>query len=963
MQFRRGKAGLERASCVAVLLFFSAAGAVAELPAVFDLRDYNGHSYVTAIRDQGPYGTCWTFGLLASPESNLLMTGNWGPNGVEMGEPNLAERHLDWWSGFNQFNNDDVDPPTGNGTQIHAGGNSIYLTAYMSRGDGMVRELDAPYRDIDFPPPRSHRRFHRYYARDIDMYVLADDLSNIDVIKQNVMAKGAVSTCMFTDSKYFTTINGRKVHYQPPHTSEFINHEIAIIGWDDNMPTPAPQGPGAWLIKNSWGTGWNPEEGGFFWISYYDKFAGRYPTFDGGTISIHNVHMLTGERFYYHDYHGWVDTKTDSNLAFNAFVATADELIIGVNFYTAVDNVSFTARIYDRFEGGELLDMRGELTGFKEYRGFHTADFDTPVPLTAGDDFYVYLEVSDGGQAYDRTFDSTAQAMPGGGPVRAIVDSTAAPGQSFYWDGSAWQDLYYFEDPNWTLPCQGTTNFCMKAIVVTDCNGNGVSDVLDIQAGLSLDVNGNWLPDECEPHYVVYVDDDAPLDPGPGDPTVSDPNEDGTLAHPFDSIQKALDSLGPLLGNNEIVEVILLDGVYTGPGNRDVEFYSYDYDGYRNIIVRSQNGPQNCRVDVEYDYSYMGTAFMFGGDGTAEPVLEGLTIENAPNAAVYCGGYASTIRNCVLSWNGTAVVGNPQSCPTLEGCDIANNFMGVFAYSQSPAIIDCRIFDNEGAGVFGQSSTIVVRNSSFSGNYGAGVDLVGGQIAIANSVVEGNTSTGIRLYGAQASIHNCTVVNNLSDNFGGGVYAGGYTDPIYIDIVNCILWGNQGLQDTQVAVNSVGVLVLDLAYSNVEYGQAGVKALGQSQLNWGLGNIALDALFVAPGNHHLRPTSPCVDAGAPTAYYANQRDLDGDPRAWDGNGDGTARADIGADEFVRVPGDLNCDGVIDAADINPFVAALSWPPRYLAEFTACNLYNADVNGDNQIDLGDINPFVALLTGQ
>jgi hypothetical protein len=34
-----------------------------------------------------------------------------------------------------------------------------------------------------------------------------------------------------------------------------------------------------------------------------------------------------------------------------------------------------------------------------------------------------------------------------------------------------------------------------------------------------------------------YVDDDAPGDPGPGDPTISDLNEDGSAEHPFDAIQ------------------------------------------------------------------------------------------------------------------------------------------------------------------------------------------------------------------------------------------------------------------------------------------------------------------------------------------------------------------------------------------------------------------------------------------
>jgi len=34
---------------------------------------------------------------------------------------------------------------------------------------------------------------------------------------------------------------------------------------------------------------------------------------------------------------------------------------------------------------------------------------------------------------------------------------------------------------------------------VGDCNGNGVDDAVDISMGVSADVNGNGIPDECEP--------------------------------------------------------------------------------------------------------------------------------------------------------------------------------------------------------------------------------------------------------------------------------------------------------------------------------------------------------------------------------------------------------------------------------------------------------------------------------
>ncbi|MEW6251068.1 MAG: SBBP repeat-containing protein [Planctomycetota bacterium] len=61
-------------------------------------------------------------------------------------------------------------------------------------------------------------------------------------------------------------------------------------------------------------------------------------------------------------------------------------------------------------------------------------------------------------------------------------------------------------------------------------------------------------------------------------------------------------------------------------------------------------------------------------------------------------------------------------------------------------------------------------------------------------------------------------------------------------------------------------------------------------------------------------------------------------------------------------GDLNCDGIVNFDDINPFVLALSDPVGYAAAFPNCNINNGDVNGDGAVDFDDINPFVALLAG-
>jgi len=400
-----------------------------QIPPSFDLRDFDGVNYVTSIKSQTG-GTCWAHGTMSAMEGNLMMTGNF--NG--QGKPNLAEYHLDWWNGFNQHNND--DDPNGDGLEVHYGGDYLVSSAYFVRGEGAVyssaandgSENDIPW--FDTPPTRFDSSYEIYYPREVEWFTAGSNLENID------MGDGYV-------------------HYQPPSSQSDPNHAVAIVGWDDNKVTQADQ-PGAWLIKNSWGSDWGLD--GYFWISYYDKHCGQHP--EMGAVSFQDVEPLKYENIYYHDYHGWRDSLEGIQEAFNAFVAEGDEKIDAVSFFTADDDVVYEVKIYDDFIDGELTNELYKKTGTIEYTGYHTIDIDETIGFTSGDDFYIYLYLLHGGHPIDRTSEIDVLLVAKSMGIK--VESDASPGESYYKSGSEWNDLYYYNFGD--LSYRGTANFCIKAL-------------------------------------------------------------------------------------------------------------------------------------------------------------------------------------------------------------------------------------------------------------------------------------------------------------------------------------------------------------------------------------------------------------------------------------------------------------------------------------------------------------------
>ncbi len=307
---------------------------------------------------------------------------------------------------------------------------------------------------------------------------------------------------------------------------------------------------------------------------------------------------------------------------------------------------------------------------------------------------------------------------------------------------------------------------------------------------------------------TIYVDDDAPNDPGHGDPTVSDPLEDGTADHPYDAIQEGIDAA---VGG--VDDVLVKDGTYTGIGNRDIDF------GGKAITLVSDNGAASTIIDCEGTNLEPHRGFYFHSGETATSVVDGFTITNGggveSGGGVYCDGSSPTITNCAITGNNGGVVDHGGgfychgSSPMITNCAITGNSSvwysggGIFCSdSSAPTITNCTITGNSagyaGGGIYCHwLSHAAIANCTIRGNT---TDTVGGGIysrsfsspAITNCTISDNDAFfnggGIYCeYDSNPTITNCAITGNSAGDYGGGIGCADSADPT---ITNCTITGN-----------------------------------------------------------------------------------------------------------------------------------------------------------------------------
>ncbi|OPY65641.1 MAG: Papain family cysteine protease [Syntrophorhabdaceae bacterium PtaU1.Bin034] len=230
--------------------------AVSALPSRYDLRDINGHNYVTPVRNQAPAGTCGYFSATGTLESRILQVSNTPDTDLDLSEQTLV-------SCFGE--------PGACGTKICG---TLYEFLHVS---GIPLETCFPYVGDQVACSNACPNWKNEVYRVSGWRNASNNqptTQNIDLLKNALFTYGAIDSSLIVFDDFGSYKSGIYTHVSG--YTNYGGHGIVIVGYDDE---------GQYFIcKNSWGPDWG--EGGFFRIAYSEtagstEFGRGAGVFDG----------------------------------------------------------------------------------------------------------------------------------------------------------------------------------------------------------------------------------------------------------------------------------------------------------------------------------------------------------------------------------------------------------------------------------------------------------------------------------------------------------------------------------------------------------------------------------------------------------------------------------------------------------------------------------------------------------
>jgi len=551
-------------------------------------EDGSPNENLPKVRDQGQLGTCWAHSAMSMIEMNLYKQGKWTAN-EDMSEfQTVYFMNHPWEDPLKLCTNDNfcvvdsaINPTDLRPDWYDCGHNIAYVKFAMMDWIGAVSEYQEPetrYQILE--NNKTSATLDNKYAIEKDavhvqdVYVL--NINDKNVIKNMVKQYGAVGIAYYEDQKYCN-----KKHYAYySNTNYESNHAVVIVGWDDNFNknnfNQTPKGNGAWLIRNSWGSG--SRDGGYFWISYYDT------SLDDTAYVFDIASKINNKDNDYYDYNYQYDggialnsiSLPDGAQEANIFTSQGREVLQAVAVYTGA-NCGYDIKIYRGLTdlanptSGTLVT---KTAGTQLYEGYHTIKLPENVPLDAGDVFSVVVSLKNNN----------------GGNLRIAVDTDdirhswiysnteSLAGQSFYRNSTtaSWNDIGAHQNINFRIKAY-TVNAVQKPIT----NINIIKTDHTMYAGKTYDLRNSGRmtvePSDTD-DTVVYFSSDRNIATvtknglikavRAGEATITASSRAGTakdsinihvqLKNPAESITLSKTQLKLIRGETEKIEAVLI---------------------------------------------------------------------------------------------------------------------------------------------------------------------------------------------------------------------------------------------------------------------------------------------------------------------------------------------------------------------------------------------------------------------
>jgi len=334
------------------------------IPYYYSYKDKNK---LSVIKNQGPYGTCWAFAALSALETSLRP------------EKNLvfSPDHMSLANSFNLKQNE--------------GGEYAMAVAYLTSWQGPVLESMDPYGDGKTDKSLSES----VHVQEVQIV----DSKDYEAIKKLVYKYGGVQSSIYAAISYssdYSKYYNRKTYSYCYIGEEKPNHDVVIVGWDDNYPkenfNANIDNDGAFICQNSWGESFG--DGGLFYISYYDT-----------NIGMHNVvyTRVDGNDNYDNIYQsdlcgmvGYMGTEKEYASFSNVYKANENELLRAAGFYATGPDTSYNVYVVPKFEKAESLNGDKILVASGKFTnaGYYTVDFDTPVNLVKNQKYAIIIEIN-----------------------------------------------------------------------------------------------------------------------------------------------------------------------------------------------------------------------------------------------------------------------------------------------------------------------------------------------------------------------------------------------------------------------------------------------------------------------------------------------------------------------------------------------------------------------------------------